>query len=139
MQIKISRQHIAKIVLCYLVALFFCSGLYTFYQSEQGAYDTWKISSEGVIEKKFIYETKPYFQINSQPVYVDKKTYDKYRQGQKVSLGRTGTTLSDLRCIHAVLSVLAAGLFSIFIFACWLDWIFNHSDSKTFLKYLKGE
>lgn len=138
MQIKISRQHLAKITLCYLVVLFFCSGLYTFYQSKQGVYDVWKVDSEGIVEKKFIYDSKPYLQINNQPVYVSKETYDKHKEGQKASLGHTDTTLSNLRCIHVVLSILAVGLFSIFILACWLDWIFNHSDSKTFMKYLKG-
>lgn len=138
MQIKVSRQNLARIAAIYIIIFIIGAGWYTFYQSKHGAYNERVTVAEGIVDRKYIAQNQTYFEINKYPVSVDEKTYKNIKIGEQVTLGHDENKLSSFRVLHTVISMFVTILFSLFIFVCWLIWLFNHSDSKTFIKYLKG-
>lgn len=138
MQIKVSRQNLARIAAIYVVIFIIGAGWYTLYQSRHGAYNERVTVAEGIVDRKYITQNQTYFEINKYPVSVDEKTYKTTKVGEQVTLGHEENKLSDLRVFHAVISMAVTLLFALFMLICWLIWLFNYSDSKTFIKYLKG-
>lgn len=138
MQIKVSKQRLARIATLYLLIFVIAGGWYTAYQASQGAYQQWVTTDEGIIETKFIYEDKPHFRMNDKSVYVSKEIYDRYEKGQRVSLGHNKDTLSDFRILHVIISIVISLIVACYLTIRWLDWIYNHSDSETFIEYLQG-
>lgn len=139
MQIKVSRQHLAKIVAVYLFLFFIGSGLYTFYQVEQGAFDKRITVAEGIVDKKYIAENQTYFEVNKYPVPVDEDTYKTTKVGDQVTLGHDKRSIGELRGFHMIVSLFFTAIALIILVFSWLIWLFCHSDSKTYIQYFRGK
>jgi hypothetical protein len=123
----------------YLFILFIGSGLYTFYKAEQGAYDKWITTAEGVVDRKYISEQQTYLEINKSPVAVGEETYKTTKVGEKVTLGRDKRDIGELRGFHMIISLFISAIALLIVAISWLIWLFCHSDSKTYLQYFRGK